>query len=278
MRPKNEIERIHEQERSAASAYAPLYDAAYETPYLDAERRWFVRELVRFATERDVDLAGGRVLDVGTGTGNLLPHLLRVGVRDLYANDISADMIAVAHAKFPAVTFVEGAIEHGDFQAAFFDAVVGFSVLHHLPDLHSFFAWLERALRPGGICAFLEPNENALLSTRRAARLLWGGLFPLHQGLRLKNTRVLSRRPDMTSARYYSDAHRHLAADEIFRSLPSALQVSVSSHGLVAPFLNSFLVDSALDRSVLSAARVADRLVRRRGSSLFVVGSRSADS
>ncbi len=84
--------------------------------------------------ERVVDAAplgpGRRVLDVGTGTGVLLPFIAARGVTDLTACDVSEKMIAEAAARHPDVRFWHGDVAslppsaHG-FDAVFFNAVFG---------------------------------------------------------------------------------------------------------------------------------------------------------
>lgn len=57
-----------------------------------------------------------------------------------------------------------------------FDAVVGFFVLHHVPDLTAAFRGVARVLRPGGKTVFVEPNPyNALYYAQIAVTpgMLW---------------------------------------------------------------------------------------------------------
>jgi SAM-dependent methyltransferase len=114
--------------------------------------------LIAAALERFQD---PRVLEVGCGTGALtLPLLEERPALRLCAFDISPRSIEVAAGR--AAPFANAKVRIGnalDFDAedGAFDAVVGNSVLHHLP-LEPFVAEAHRLLRPGGLLWFSEPN------------------------------------------------------------------------------------------------------------------------
>lgn len=74
--------------------------------------------------------AGDRVLDVGTGTGALIPHIQRRGVRHIVGCDLSAAMLAEAQKRHPNARFWRGDVvdlplELGPFDVVFFNAVFG---------------------------------------------------------------------------------------------------------------------------------------------------------
>jgi len=102
---------------------------------------------------------GGRVLEVGCGTGLLTEALGAEGVR-LVAIDVSLDLLRRARDRAGphrnVVLSVQNAYSAG-LRPASFDAVVGISVLHHL-ELGSALAEFRRVLRPGGRLLFSEPN------------------------------------------------------------------------------------------------------------------------
>lgn len=266
---------VYEQERVAASAYAPLYDRAYETPFWVAERRSFVRRVVDYARRNGIEIRTARVLDVGSGTGAIVGHLLEQGVGDVSGNDLSADMVKLASARFPGVRFTLGPAEEIDVPAGSLDVVTGFSVLHHLPDLGRFFTWLESALRPGGVFGFSDPNANSILNEPRWSRHLSRLAFPVHEILRRRNREALSGIPDMADERYYTDTHRSLTAEEVRRALPAGLTAEIASHGAFAPILNSAAVDRRPDRVVLNIARAIDSVLPIEGVALVTLGRRA---
>jgi len=118
-------------------------------------RRWARR--VSFIA--DALPRGGRVLEIGCGTGLLTEALAERGV-SLVAIDVSADLLrraAERTGRFGGVALsVQNAYCAG-LRSGAFDAVVGISVLHHL-DLPAALAEFRRVLRPGGRLLFSEPN------------------------------------------------------------------------------------------------------------------------
>jgi ubiquinone/menaquinone biosynthesis C-methylase UbiE len=102
---------------------------------------------------------GRRALEIGCGTGIFLEKVAPSGAR-LVGLDLSEDLLAKARARVaaaPNVVLHRGNAEHLPYVDASFDAVYGSSVLHHL-DLDRALREVLRVLRPGGRCAFTEPN------------------------------------------------------------------------------------------------------------------------
>jgi ubiquinone/menaquinone biosynthesis C-methylase UbiE len=130
----------------------------YDLAAADYDHRWArynhaSQDLLRPWVERR-DL--GRVVDVGCGTGNLLPLLRDAGGRvDRYAGiDLSPGMLRVARAKAGAadvraewITADAGRLPLRD---AAFDTVVTASALHYWDDAAAGLAEIRRILRPDG--------------------------------------------------------------------------------------------------------------------------------
>jgi len=108
--------------------------------------------------------AGGTVLDLGAGTGNLAVKLALDGrFKRVIAVDISAGMLAEAS---------RAATEHGvaletcvssmaplPFADGSVDLVVGCAMLHHVPDVSALMSEVARVLKPGAACVFIgEPS------------------------------------------------------------------------------------------------------------------------
>jgi putative AdoMet-dependent methyltransferase len=77
---------------------------------------------------------GASVLDLGTGTGNLIACFSGEG-RSLYGLDFSAEMLNIARVKLPGVTFGEADLR-GDWPSAFqrsYDCIVSGYTFHHFP-------------------------------------------------------------------------------------------------------------------------------------------------
>lgn len=105
--------------------------------------------------------AGSCVLDVGCGTGVLIPHLLPAVEPDghITAIDISGEMIARAQAKWFAhrVRFLQADIHDSGLPDGSFDAVFCNAVLPHLADPHRALGEMVRMLRPGGVLVISHP-------------------------------------------------------------------------------------------------------------------------
>lgn len=101
---------------------------------------------------------GGRVLDVGTGTGVLLPGLLAaVGTNgSVEAVDFSVGMLAVASAKFKAagnIRFIEGDILEVELPEMVYDLIVSLNFFPHLTSLADKQSYLKKTfgwLKKGG--------------------------------------------------------------------------------------------------------------------------------
>jgi SAM-dependent methyltransferase len=110
-----------------------------------------------------------RVFDAGCGSGTLA--VLMAGRAEFVdAADRSADMIALARARWPAASNVRWL--HGDIldpelpvAPAGYDTVTALSSLHHA-DLHACLARLASLVRPGGVLAVVGLYRNATVADR----------------------------------------------------------------------------------------------------------------
>jgi ubiquinone/menaquinone biosynthesis C-methylase UbiE len=104
---------------------------------------------------------GHAVLDVGTGTGVLVPHLLRAvgSTGRIVAIDLSWGMLEAAREKvFPSsVSFLEADVHQLPLPAADFDRVICNAALPHFEDRTRSIREMMRVLRPGGILVISHP-------------------------------------------------------------------------------------------------------------------------
>jgi SAM-dependent methyltransferase len=117
---------------------------------------------------RDAGLGRGqRVLDVGSGVGDVAMLAATLVGETGYVIGVDRDAIAVAKARVRAgaaratnVRFVE--TDLADLQIdGQFDAIVGRFILMFLPDPMATLRSLVRRLRPGGVMVFQEPSWNS---------------------------------------------------------------------------------------------------------------------
>ena len=113
---------------------------------------------------------GGRVLEVGIGSGTSLPHY-PAGVRHLVGLDVSAAALGMAsrrkQASFP-VALVRGSIDQPPLTDQSFDFVVTTWLLCLLPDPDVALKRMRGLLVPGGKLVFI---EHGLAGTGTAATL-----------------------------------------------------------------------------------------------------------
>ena len=115
--------------------------------------------VIAAARARLVPLAGGRVLEVGIGSGLNLPFY-GATVEALCGLDPSVDLwklAAARRARTPfAVDFVDGSAERVPAPDASFDTVLTTFTLCSIPDVAAALREMRRVLRPGGRLLFLE--------------------------------------------------------------------------------------------------------------------------
>ena len=109
----------------------------YQQKIFAMEVRVFCKSIpkeVQLRLQRIVDKVrltkGERVLDVGTGTGVLIPYIRSYGVVDIVGCDLSSAMLAVGQERYQNVIFWCGDVVDipaglGPFDVVFFNAVFG---------------------------------------------------------------------------------------------------------------------------------------------------------
>lgn len=98
---------------------------------------------------------GGRILEIGAGTGQQAKHLQEKGF-DVEAVEIPSSDYAQERI-FP-ITDYDGLTL--PFEDATFDAVFSSNVLEHVPDLSRMHSEIRRVLRPGGVAVHAMPTHS----------------------------------------------------------------------------------------------------------------------
>ncbi len=130
----------------------------YETdePHFRPENRRKVRRVLETLANR---IGGGRLLDVGCGTGFI------VGLAaDLFESvdgiDITPAMIAKVDTAAGNIRLHTGAAESMPFADGTFDMASSYAFMHHVEDHRRVLCEVARVLRPGGLFYIdLEPNK-----------------------------------------------------------------------------------------------------------------------
>lgn len=140
---------------------------ASEQPWraLTAQER--LRDLRRFVT-------GGRLLEVGCSTGELL---LDAG-STFAVTGVEADAATSAVARARGVACVTGTLFDAQFPAGHFDAAALYHVIEHLPSPRAAVCELQRILKPGGWLALEAPNIANVWFRLLGAR--WRQFIPDH--------------------------------------------------------------------------------------------------
>lgn len=134
--------------------FAPKFDAWYRDLETDPYRSTFTYG--RMKAERYIEAGmnrmapGGRVLDVGCGTGFHVARLRERGF-DVVGIEPGEDLRRRARANNPGAQIEDGDIEALTFDDASFDGVLAIEVIRHVPHPDKAMAEIGRVLKPGGI-------------------------------------------------------------------------------------------------------------------------------
>jgi ubiquinone/menaquinone biosynthesis C-methylase UbiE len=98
---------------------------------------------------------GARILDVGAGTGGIVPYLLEaIGPEgSIWAIDFAEEMVRIGRRKFQEesrVFFELASVEDLPYKDRFFDQVVCFGAFPHFEDKSKALEEMGRVLKPGG--------------------------------------------------------------------------------------------------------------------------------
>jgi demethylmenaquinone methyltransferase/2-methoxy-6-polyprenyl-1,4-benzoquinol methylase len=170
--PPEQLPRGDEKRRRVEFMFdrvAPRYDRVNRIMTFGLDRRWRRRAVHALALP-----PGGRVLDLGCGTGDLCEELRAAGHAAI-GIDVSAGMLAAAHTHAP---LVRADALRVPVPSRSFDGVVSGFALRNVVDLAVLFSESARVLRSGGRVAMLETDAPAARLLRAGHRLWFGGIVP----------------------------------------------------------------------------------------------------
>lgn len=147
---------------------------------LDVRHPVFQAYLARVADRRirmiehATGIRGGSLLDVGSGTGEVLLAARRRGWR---GHGVEPERSGAQMARDRGLEVTISTLEDSGLPERSFDVVSAFHVLEHIPDSRAFLRMVARWARPGGYVVVEVPNWASY--QRRALAQSWPGLRPL---------------------------------------------------------------------------------------------------
>jgi len=103
-------------------------------------------------------VAGGRMLEVGCGSGSSLVALHALGWN---AEGLDFDPAAGGLARGKGIVVRQGGLAEQNYPAHSFDAIAMIHAIEHVPDPLAFLRELKRVLKPGGQLVLITPNAAA---------------------------------------------------------------------------------------------------------------------
>ena len=199
-------------ERRIEDNWSSIYDHVYhDVQYCYRLYKERVADLVQSAWKE----RGGRVLEVGCGTGAVLATLAHRGIpqSQLSGVDISPLMVAEAQAKLPGAGFA--AVPFEQFEPSQpYECVYFCGALHHLADKRIVAERLNAIMPPGAALLVCEPNGQWMFSRlfwKRAVRLV----TPVWMFWRLVNHRRVVELAKKQEGKGDPAFHEHITASDI---------------------------------------------------------------
>lgn len=147
---------------------------------LDVRAPLFQRYLMRVADrrmamiERATGLRGGSLLDVGSGTGEVM---LAARARGWSTQGVEPERTGAEMAEGRGLAVEVALLEDAGLPERAYDVVSAFHVLEHVPDSRAFLQTLMRWVKPGGHLVVEVPNFASV--QRRRLQEHWSNLRPL---------------------------------------------------------------------------------------------------
>ena len=139
-----------------------------------ASRRWSAADFGDLAgLLRPFVPPGGRLLDLGGGTGDLGAGIAAVLDAELIVADATGEMLARVDAR-PRVSVSKVSAEHLPFPTAHFDALLCSDAFHHFADQSAVAREMARVVRPGGGVLILELEPTGAMRVAAGLERLLG--------------------------------------------------------------------------------------------------------
>jgi SAM-dependent methyltransferase len=121
---------------------------------------------------------GGRLLDLGCGSGGFLREMQRLSGWQVQGIEVNKDMATFARDRL-GLEVREGTLEEARLSDSYFDVVTMWDVLEHLSDPLATLQEIHRILKPSGVLISSSPNAASI--DAKVFGRYWIGLdFPRH--------------------------------------------------------------------------------------------------
>lgn len=143
----------------------------------------------------------GDAVEIGCGTGGFsMAMLARMTANRVLLTDVSVKMLAICQDRMQrirglkpaAIGYTTWSTRETPFRGDSFDTCYGTAVVHHILDVPFFLRQVHRALKPGGVAFFMEPNapfHQALIATLADIVAAW---LPSPDGRDMDLARMMS--------------------------------------------------------------------------------------
>lgn len=258
-----DYKQIYQEEIAIGYQTALKYNEAYDTLFYTTLRGKVARKVARYFKETDTIL---RILDLGCGPGNLAGGLYNVELSKLiFGVDISRDMLKEARKNVPAFLPIQSLAERLPFKNNSFDAVIGFSVLHHLPDLNKLWKELYRIIKPNGLFIFGEPVQSLMGSNVFMRRFLKAPFYLLRLFLEYKNKKKLEIIPNEQLDSLVTSVHRTISINELTTLINNTrllFSLQFNKTGIITPYVGTVMfVNSPIDYLMFKFVYIIDRVL-----------------
>lgn len=139
---------------------ADYYDNIYQKKGINSMRPYlYYKQVFRYLGDTS---AGGKLLDVGCGTGHFLKVAHDSGL-EIYGIDISSESVKITKENVLNADISVGPGENLPYQDRFFNYVVCGGSLEHFLDMDKGIEEMMRVARPGAKFMIVVPNKNYFL-------------------------------------------------------------------------------------------------------------------
>jgi len=177
------------------------------------------------------NLKGKVVYDIGCGNGSIPRKIIRKGAKEVWASDISPELIKIAKTKYPSYKIkylvCEGSNVKG-LPIEYFDLVTMNMSVHYIKDIIELFKNIRKILKKGGRVAFTTDH-------------------PLKYSAHLDEKRIKSLREFFTKSRDYLNDKKKFVYNNWTKKNDLVIYKRPLGKYIEALAINGFLIDAFIE-------------------------------